>query len=166
MCIGLKPGIKGTQPSLAIYEFDRQWKLLQYQLHHIKGLDYAHDFLLLEDYYVFHMTPFSVYSWKAALLVFSGFSSPGELLAYHSDLPSRFVVIPRHERAKYQEIRFFDTEPFHVREGGREGGEGGREGGRECGWVGGCRREITERLVSFETLRISFLLADISFWQC
>ena len=34
---------------------------------------------------------------------------------YHSDLPSRFVVIPRHSAAKHQEIRLLDTEPCHVR---------------------------------------------------
>ncbi len=103
-----------SKPSLAIYEFDRHWQLLQHQMHHIDGLDYAHDFLLLEDYYIFHMTPFSPYSFKSALLVLTGFSSPGQLLAYHSDLPSRFIVIPRNARAKHQEVRFFDTEPFHV----------------------------------------------------
>lgn len=47
-----------TEPSLAIYEFDRNWRLVQHQLHRIHGLNYAHDFLLLPDYYVFHMTPF------------------------------------------------------------------------------------------------------------
>ena len=114
VCIGLKPSIGSHKPSLAIYEFDRQWRLLQYQMQHIKGLNYAHDFLLLDDYYVFHMTPFSPYSLKAALLVFSGWSSPGQLLAYNSDLPSRFVVVPRHAGAKHKEVRMFDTEPFHV----------------------------------------------------
>lgn len=84
-------------------------------MHHIDGLNYAHDFLLLDDYYVFHMTPFSAYSLKALLLVYSGWSSPGELLSYDSSLPSQFVVVPRRSTAKHQEIRFFDTEPFHVR---------------------------------------------------
>lgn len=60
------------------------------------------------------MTPFTAFSWKAALLVFSGLSSPGQMLSYSSSLPSRFVVIPRHANAKHKEIRFFDTEPFHV----------------------------------------------------
>ena len=110
----MKPGIK-SKPSLAIYEFDRCWQLLEHQMHHIDGLNYAHDFLLLEDYYIFHMTPFSPYSLKSALLVFMGLSSPGQLMAYNSSLPSRFIVIPRHSRAQHQEIRFFDTEPFHVR---------------------------------------------------
>lgn len=113
MCIGLKPGM-GAPPSLAIYEFDKQWNLLDYHMHHIEGLNYAHDFLLLYDYYIFHMTPFVSVDFKTALLVFAGLSSPGQSLSYHSKLPSRFVVIPRHKRAKHQEIRFFDTEPFHV----------------------------------------------------
>ena len=63
--MGMKPGVGGHKPSLAIYEFDERWNLLQYQLHHINGLNYAHDFLLLPDYYVFHMTPFADMSWKS-----------------------------------------------------------------------------------------------------
>lgn len=102
------------EPSLAIYEYDDKWNLVQHQLHHIDGLNYAHDFLLLRDYYVFHMTPFADMTLTAALKVFTGLSSPGELMKYHSHLPSRFVVIPRHKKAPYQEVKLLDTEPFHV----------------------------------------------------
>ena len=115
VCIGLKPGSGSLKPSLAIYEFDKQWNLLQHQMHHIDGLNYAHDFLLLKDYYVFHMTPFIPMSLKAAIMVYTGWSSPGQEMAYSSSLPSRFIVIPRHAGAKYKDIRMFDTEPFHVR---------------------------------------------------
>ncbi len=89
-------------------------ELATYQLHHIEGLNYAHDFLLLRDYYVFHMTPFADMTLSAALKVISGLSSPGELLTYHSHLPSRYIVIPRHKKALYQEIKMLNTEPFHV----------------------------------------------------
>ena len=58
VCISVKPGVGKVDPSLGIYEFDPHWRVVQHQLHHIKGLNYAHDFLLLPDYYVFHMTPF------------------------------------------------------------------------------------------------------------
>jgi len=58
ICISVKPGVGKVDPSLGIYEFDPHWRIVQHQLHHIKGLNYAHDFLLLPDYYVFHMTPF------------------------------------------------------------------------------------------------------------
>ncbi len=102
------------KPSLAIYEYDDKWNLVHYQLHHIDGLNYAHDFLLLRDYYVFHMTPFADMTLTAALKVFTGLSSPGELMKYHSHLPSRFVVIPRHKKSPYQEVKLLDTEPFHV----------------------------------------------------
>lgn len=113
VCIGVKPGV-GAPPSLAIYEFDRCWNVLERSMHHIEGLNYAHDFLLLRDYYIFHMTPFVSTSLKTTLLIFAGLSSPGQSMSYYSHLPSRFVVIPRHKKAKYQEVRFFDTEPFHV----------------------------------------------------
>ena len=104
----------GRQPALAIYEFDEKWNLVCNQMHHIEGLNYAHDFLLLPDYYVFHMTPFIRTGLKETLMILSGLSSPGQMIRYFSDMPSRFVVIPRHERAAHQDIKLLDTEPFHV----------------------------------------------------
>ncbi len=114
MCFGLIAGGGGRKPSLAIYEYDDKWNLLQYQLHHIEGLNYAHDFLLLRDYYVFHMTPFADMTLTAALKVLSGLSSPGEMLQYNSHLSSRFIVIPRHKNVPHQDIKLLNTEPFHV----------------------------------------------------
>jgi all-trans-8'-apo-beta-carotenal 15,15'-oxygenase len=112
--IGVQPQGKGNKPSLAIYEFDEKWNVVQYQMHHIDGLNYAHDFLLLPDYYVFHMTPFAKMSLKGALLVYSGISSPGQLMQHYPDLPSRFVIIPRHANAAHQSVKIVDTDPFHV----------------------------------------------------
>ena len=114
--MGIKPGVtRSIKPALAIYEFDEHWNLLQNQFHSIDGLNYAHDFLLLPDYYVFHMTPFAEMSLVNVLKVYMGWTSPGQLMRYYRHLPSRFIVIPRHEGAKYQEILSLDTEPFHVR---------------------------------------------------
>ena len=114
VCMGMKPGAGGMKPALAIYEFDEHWNVIQQQFHSIEGLNYAHDFLLLPDYYVFHMTPFSSMSLKYLLMVTMGWTSPGQLLQYYPHLPSRFIIIPRHKGAKYQEIKFLDTDPFHV----------------------------------------------------
>ena len=58
VCLSLRPGFAGRSPSLAIYEFNSKWEPLNLQMHHIKGMNYAHDFLLLPDYYLLHMTPF------------------------------------------------------------------------------------------------------------
>ena len=115
VCFGLIPGVGGRKPSLAIYEFDDKWNLMQYQMHHIDGLNYAHDFLLLRDYYVFHMTPFADMTFLSGLKVMAGWTSPGELMKYYAHLPSRMVVIPRHKGAAYQEVKLLDTEPCHVR---------------------------------------------------
>ena len=57
MCLSIRPGV-GRLPSLTFYEFDPHWNLVAHQSHHIEGLNYAHDFLLLPDYYILHMTPF------------------------------------------------------------------------------------------------------------
>lgn len=55
--MSLRPGI-GQSPGLALYEFGPKWELLSFQMHRIEGLNYSHDFLLLPDYYILHMTPF------------------------------------------------------------------------------------------------------------
>lgn len=83
-------------------------------MHHIDGLNYAHDFLLLPDYYVFHITPFAKIDLKGTLLVYTGMSSPGQLMQYYPDQRSQFVIIPRHGGAAYQDVKVVDTEPFHV----------------------------------------------------
>lgn len=50
----------------------------------------------------------------SVLTVALGLSAPGKQLRYRAHLPSRFVVIPRHSRAKHQDVIFIDTDPFHV----------------------------------------------------
>ena len=112
--MGLRPRVPGYKPLLALYEFDESWNLHQHQLHSIEGLNYAHDFLLLPDYYLVHMTPFVSTDWWTVAKVLMGWSSFGGTIHYYPSLPSRFVVIPRHSRAKHQSIVQLDTEPFHV----------------------------------------------------
>lgn len=113
VCISLRPGFS-QKPSLTVYEFDRSWHLCQKQIHHIEGLNYGHDFVLLPDYYVFHMTPFVKGSWWIATKILLGWSSPGDEMRYHPELPSRFVIIPRHGSGDSAGVMFVDTEPCHV----------------------------------------------------
>ena len=114
MCISVRPGFGSAKPTLYMYEFDENWRLVQEQHYNIEGLNYAHDFLLLPDYYIFHMTPFVNGSLQDAIKVFMGIRGPGQLMRYHHSLPSRFVVIPRHKQAAHQDIMMIDTDPFHV----------------------------------------------------
>ena len=114
VCISLRPGFSQTRPSLAIYEFDPSWRLCQKQIHHIEGLNYGHDFVLLPDYYVFHMTPFVKGSWWINTKILLGLSSPGDDMRYYPELPSRFVIIPRHVSGDSTGVMFVDTEPCHV----------------------------------------------------
>lgn len=102
------------KPILALYEFDEAWNLHQCHIHSIEGLNYAHDFLLLPDYYIIHMTPFVSLDWWTVSKVVMGWASLGSSMRHYPNLPSRFIVIPRHKQAKYQEILQLDTEPFHV----------------------------------------------------
>lgn len=114
VCISLRPGFTQKSPSLVVYEFDPAWNLCQKQIHHIEGLNYAHDFVLLPDYYVFHMTPFVKGSWWIATKILLGWSSPGDEMRYYPELPSRFVIIPRHTTGDRAGVMFVDTDPCHV----------------------------------------------------
>lgn len=112
--MSIRPGLGSVKPSLYIYEFNQNWQLIQKQLHNIDGLNYAHDFLLLPDYYVFHMTPFVSVSYVDVLKIYMGWSSPGEQMKYYPSLPSKFIVIPRNKQALHQSVMFIDTIPCHV----------------------------------------------------
>ncbi|XP_068731716.1 apocarotenoid-15,15'-oxygenase-like [Montipora capricornis] len=114
VCLSLRPGFSHVKPSLAIYEFDRSWQLFQKQIHHIDGLNYGHDFVLLPDYYIFHMTPFVKGSWWITQKILLGWSSPGELMQYYPELPSRFVIIPRKSNHGDTGVMFVDTDPCHI----------------------------------------------------
>lgn len=114
VCISLRPGFRDKKPSLAIYEFDPSWRLCHKQVHYIEGLNYGHDFILLPDYYIFHMTPFVKGSWWITTKIIMGWSSPGEEMRYYPDLPSRFVIIPRHASEGNTGIIFVNTDPCHV----------------------------------------------------
>lgn len=79
----------------------------------IPNLNYAHDFVLLPDYYLFHITPFTNISSWDAIKILGGWTSPGESMHHYPHLPSKFVVIPRNASSE-AEIKFLDTGRFHV----------------------------------------------------
>ena len=60
------------------------------------------------------MTPFVKGSWWITTKIIMGWSSPGEEMRYYPDLPSRFVIIPRHAREGNAGIIFVNTDPCHV----------------------------------------------------
>ena len=56
-------------PYLEVMEFDNKWNVINKLSLRIPGMNYAHDFALFPDYYVFHMTPFANVSYWTALKV-------------------------------------------------------------------------------------------------
>ena len=112
VCISVRSGLR-YQPSLGIYEFNKDWTLHNKQMHHIEGLNFAHDFLLLPSYYVVHITPFVKASYWLGFKIAAGWTSPGESMRYFPELPSQFVMIPRDPRKK-KDIIIVDTDPCHV----------------------------------------------------
>ncbi len=72
-----------------------------------------HDFALLPDYYLVHITPFVKISFFNSFAIAAGWTSPGETMRYFPDQPSKFVLIPRNPEKKDQ-IVTVDTGVFHV----------------------------------------------------
>eukprot|EP01137_Pigoraptor_chileana_P002687 Opistho-2@41870 len=113
VCISLKAAITPNLSTLGIMEYDRSWKLVRKQVHRIPGLDYAHDFAMTENYYIFHITPFVKTTKMLALAIAGGISSPGESMRYYPDRPSRIVAIPR-DPARQDAYVAVDCDPCHI----------------------------------------------------
>ena len=73
-----------------------------------------HDFALLPEYYIVHITPFVKVTAWLSIKIAAGWTSPGESMEHYKDLPSKFVIIPR-DPAKSDQIVTVDTGTFHVR---------------------------------------------------
>ena len=108
----LKPGFN-RPPRLQVHEFDPQWRHMKTLDLSIPGLNYAHDFILLPDYYVFHITPFTDMSTWNVFKILAGWTSPGESFRYVPHLPSQFAVIPRNATS-VEDVILVDTQPCHV----------------------------------------------------
>ncbi|KAJ3219238.1 hypothetical protein HK099_004771 [Clydaea vesicula] len=105
------PGKNGALPILQMNEYDEDWKLMQTQIHNIPGLNYSHDFLLTEHFYVLHMTPFVKTSATLFIQIALGLKSPGDAMKHYPECPSNFVVIERKQNPK---VYFFKTGRFHI----------------------------------------------------
>ncbi|KAJ3092040.1 hypothetical protein HK102_011388 [Quaeritorhiza haematococci] len=80
------PGGRGKPSSLMLNEYNREWNLVQSQVHHIPGLNYAHDFILTPSYYILHMSPFVKISSYLFFKIALGHTSPGEAMRHHKQV--------------------------------------------------------------------------------
>ncbi|XP_065058302.1 apocarotenoid-15,15'-oxygenase-like [Rhopilema esculentum] len=112
VCFSQRPGFRRS-PGLDVFEFNEDWSLHQKQRRLIEGLNYMHDFALLPEYYIVHITPFVKVTTWLSLKIAAGWTSPGEAMEHHKDLPSKFVIIPR-DPAKSDQIVTVDTGTFHI----------------------------------------------------
>lgn len=108
-----RPGFRRS-PCLDIFEFNQDWSLHSKQRCLIEGLNYMHDFCLVPDYYIVHMTPFVKVSTWLSFKIASGWTSSGETMRHYPELPSKFFVIPR-DQSHGNGIIAVDTGHFHVR---------------------------------------------------
>ncbi|KAI8806052.1 carotenoid oxygenase [Cladochytrium replicatum] len=113
--MSLFPEIPGVQPPiLQMNEYDSEWKLRRRKVVKVPGLNYAHDFILLTNYYIVHKSPFFKISENSPQAVPLDGS-----IQYHPDLPSQFVIIPRDTTIFPRDNRTFDwrlvdADPLHI----------------------------------------------------
>ena len=119
--LSTRPAIGKRRAVIQFTEFDQEWGVVRQQLHHIDGLNYAHDFAMTPNYLIVQMTPFVHIDASAGLKILSGSTSPGEMMRHFSHCPSRLVLIPRYQGQGFTEdddtlthIQIDDVSPVHI----------------------------------------------------
>lgn len=96
--------------TLYIYEFDHNWNIVCEQVHQLDKYYYCHDFLLTENYFIFHQSPFVNPSPTNLAKMVTG-TAPGQLMRYYPEIPCKMILIPRNPT---HTLRFFNTDPCHI----------------------------------------------------
>ncbi|PRP77833.1 hypothetical protein PROFUN_14152 [Planoprotostelium fungivorum] len=109
---GLLMGL-GAKSKLVIYEFDKEWGLIQERTTELESYYYCHDLAITENYYLVHHSPFVSFDTTTIAKVVSGWNAPGELMRYYPNVPCRIIVIPRNKESS-EEIRYLDIPPCHI----------------------------------------------------
>lgn len=104
----------GKLPKLHMCEFDEKWNLKFEQYLEIEGLNYVHDFLITPNYYILHITPFVDVSKEGIMKIINNEATPGELMKYYPNLPSKIVLVERYPKQKLPIIKQFNVPPFHI----------------------------------------------------
>jgi len=114
--IGFRAAVKNFPSQLSVFEFDREWNCVSEADLQIDGLNYAHDFLVTPDWYIFHITPFVKTSPELTKQIIKGETSPGESMKFYDDAKSGMVFVQRNVQtasAQRQQI-FMQAEPCHI----------------------------------------------------
>eukprot|EP01006_Ploeotia_vitrea_P047150 TRINITY_DN67098_c4_g3_i1.p1 TRINITY_DN67098_c4_g3~~TRINITY_DN67098_c4_g3_i1.p1 ORF type:complete len:526 (-),score=27.11 TRINITY_DN67098_c4_g3_i1:586-2142(-) len=106
-----KASYKGTS-KVTFLEFDEQWKCHRERTFKVPELTYCHDFLLTDNYYIVHISPFVKINTATMLKVASGWATFGQCMRHYPDLPSQIVVLPR--TGNQDDIKKLDVPPCHI----------------------------------------------------
>jgi all-trans-8'-apo-beta-carotenal 15,15'-oxygenase len=101
---GVKQGISSQ---ITVWELDNKGKLIQSYQHSIAGFAFLHDMLVTPNYCIFFHNPF-IFDSLSFLL---GIKSGDQCLKYRSDLPTKIIIIDRHNNHKMDII---ETDSFFV----------------------------------------------------
>src|SRR3990167_2572787 len=96
-----------------IHEFDENWRIVNQHKLSWENYYYAHDFLLTENYFIFHHSPFYNLKMENVAKIAMQQESPGKLMRYYPEIPSGMILVPR-DKSKLNEQKFFECEPFHI----------------------------------------------------
>lgn len=99
-------GVKGIgSQTLTIFELDRLGNKLKQHSHSLKGFALLHDMLVTEDYCIFIQHPFQVQGLPFLL----GLKSIEQCFNFNPKLPTKIIVISRHEK---HNLEMLETESF------------------------------------------------------
>lgn len=101
---GVKQGISSQ---INIWELNENGDLIQSYEHSIPGFAFLHDMVVTPNYCIFFQNPFIFKSLSFLL----GLKSGDQCLKYCSDLPTKIIIINRHDDHK---IEIIETDPFFV----------------------------------------------------
>jgi all-trans-8'-apo-beta-carotenal 15,15'-oxygenase len=88
----IKPGLSST---ITLYEFSPSGKLLRQYSHIVPGFAFIHDFVITPNYCIFFQNPVSFNPLPYIL----GLRGAAECIKFHSEQPTRIVLIPRKDKS-------------------------------------------------------------------
>eukprot|EP01102_Stenamoeba_stenopodia_P021763 TRINITY_DN8865_c0_g1_i1.p1 TRINITY_DN8865_c0_g1~~TRINITY_DN8865_c0_g1_i1.p1 ORF type:complete len:572 (-),score=88.42 TRINITY_DN8865_c0_g1_i1:122-1837(-) len=99
------------QGNLYIHEFDEEFGLIKQNKIVLDRFYYCHDFLLTDNYYIVHQSPFYNMTPEVVMKMTSGEMSSGESMRWYPEIPCSMIVISRWNP---DEIHIIPIEPCHV----------------------------------------------------
>lgn len=96
---------------LYLHEFDENFGLIKQNMYELDQYYYCHDFILTDNFYIVHQSPFYNMTPELVMKMTTGEISSGESMKWYPEVPCSLIVISRWDP---KEIHIIPIEPCHV----------------------------------------------------